>query len=87
MWYAGWIKKAESALRKLQIDTLFEFGNSESEGAASLFILLRSFFYYFLSSFLHINLLKLQALVIQKSAWRLEEFPSNGVLCGTHLKE
>jgi hypothetical protein len=42
MWYTGWIKKAESALRKLQIDTLIEFGNSESEGAANLFILLRS---------------------------------------------
>lgn len=85
MWYTSWIKKAESALRKLQIDTLVEFGDSESEGAASLLRLF--FYYYFLSSFMHINLHKFQVLVVQKSAWRLEKFPSNGVLCGTHLKE
>ncbi|XP_040370504.1 midasin isoform X3 [Rosa chinensis] len=35
MWYTGWAKKADSALRKLQCDALIEFGHSESEGICS----------------------------------------------------
>ncbi|ONI15461.1 hypothetical protein PRUPE_3G044200 [Prunus persica] len=36
MWYTGWIKEADAALKKLRRDRTLEFGYSESKGANSL---------------------------------------------------
>lgn len=36
MWYTGWIKEADAALKKLRHDRTLEFGYSQSKGANSL---------------------------------------------------